>query len=269
MNNFKPKLKFLSDHGVSNNRYYNWKKKNKIPITLPYCMYFVKKCKKLYFLAVNHTNNKKSKTFKMIKECLCKNNIDLVIIENLYYQEGLNPKINFIGEGAYSAKLADKNCIQYCGVEGDLIDINKSVIKNHNVINKDIILHICLANYKYFHRNFSENIFFKKTDDLVDAIKHDFSVKNFNFKKYFQKRIGEEFKFGETDLEIASPDKNGKYITNYIGYLYQFERDKIILKNLYELINKYNKIAIIYGNNHYYAQKGVLQYTFGKSKKIY
>lgn len=263
-------IHLLRDHGISRNRFNNLKKKLRIPLKDPFCFKFSKKNKTLYYIAANHTTDKKSKTFKLIKNNIKK--ADLVIIEGIDYERGLSPNISRkkISEMKYASMMAEKNKILFSGVEpSDKLVIQK-LIKN-GTKKKDLILFFILEQYKVVCRNKqTEEEFNKIVNDLVIPYwQKILKFKKFDFHKYFEERIKEKFIFCETNIEIASPDKHGKYITNKIAAQLVKIRDEYTIKNLYNFLKQYDNIMIIYGQNHYYSHVKILENTFGKPTRCH
>ena len=115
-------------------------------------MKFSKGNKNLYYIGANHTNDIKSKTFKLIKNVIKKN--ELVIIEGVDYDYGLSPDI-LQGSGEevkYAATLAIKNKTPFSGVEPSDKQIYTKLIRS-GIKKKDVILFEILQEYKVFCRN--------------------------------------------------------------------------------------------------------------------
>ena len=254
----KPNINLLRDHGVSRNRFINLKKRLRISYNNSFCMKFSRNHKNLYYIASPHVYTSEHKTFKLIQDIIEK--VDLVIIEGIAYHKGISPVLtgNFSGEMGYALKLSNENKIAFSGIEPTNEYIEKQLIKS-GVKKNDIILFVILQEYKVFYRsNKTETEFIEHINNKV------IPQKKFDFRKYFEKRIHGKFVYGKTDLEIASPDKNGKYITNIISARYSMNRDLGIIENLYQYLNIYENIVIIYGQNHYYSHLKILENTFGK-----
>lgn len=268
----KPDLKLLRDHGVSGNRFHNLKKKYGISYNDPFCMKFENKKKKLYYIASIHTNDPKSRTFRLIKNII--NKVEFVIVEGINFEWGLSPDVGRRkGEMKYATTLAIDNRIPFSGVEPSDKYIYKRLIDD-GIKKKDIVLFEILREYKVFCKNgYTEEQFYEHIKKNVFPYLRKMlkfgKFEKFNFHKYFEKRIGEKFIYCKIDLEISSPNKNGKYITNRISAENNFIRDAEIIKNLYKYLNQYDNILFIYGQNHYYAHLKILEKTFGKPIKCF
>jgi len=258
---YKYDLSKIKDHGVSNNRFYKWQLKKKLVPKKPIVVKFIDKKKSIIYIAVNHTNDKNSSTFRLIDKYV-KNSSSLVLLEGIEYSIGLNPKLEAYNETKHAIDICKKKKIEYRGVEGKRNDITGQLLKHFH--KKDIILWIILQNYKVFARDgHTEKEFNSDTKILLNKyLKKYFSVGSFVFVKEFEERIGEKFVYGKTDLEIASPNNKGKYITQKIAHLNSMLRDIQILKNIYASINEYDNIIVIIGKNHLYSHFDVLENTF-------
>lgn len=249
---YKPNMNLLNDDGVdgSNQR---WKKQNNIGT--PYYLSFDDGHKTLNYIGAQHTTDQKSKTFRLIGKVIKKYNPDLVVIEGIPFDMGFNPDISYFqGEGHYATKLAKKNKIDYVGVEGNEDKILRMLSRKYN--KKDIYGYDFLHTYKYFYKTMKVG-----KHELYDDIKQ--RIKNFDPDKWFMDTFGKKFRYGSY-LEYASP-YNGKdsNITQKISYDYSRYRNIMYIRNLYKLINKYNNILFIMGENHVYADKDILSDTFG------
>ena len=67
---------------------------------------------------------------------------------------------------------------------------------------------------------------------------------------------------------MASPNVNGKYITQQISHDNNIIRDSYILKNICKVMNKYDKVVLFIGKNHLYAHFEVLIDIFNKKYKF-
>lgn len=265
----RPNISLLRDHGVYRGKYSRFKLKHKLKLLEPYIVKFTKDDININYIATNHTIDKKSKTFKLIKK-LINNKIDLVIIEGLPFKYGINPQdINYgPSEIQHALSLSLKHKVNFSGVEPTDNQIYKNLLKLKFSKN-DIILWECLRMYKIYYRDgFSKEDFYNECNVLIPFvsknIKNIKKIKNeqFNFDNYYEKTFNIKFNYGKTDLEISSPNIKGN-ITNKISHHNSLFRDAEIMQNTYKLINRgYKNIVIIYGQNHLYAQFDVFSNDF-------
>lgn len=200
---------------------------------------------------------KNSETFKLIDSTIAINDIDLIIVEGVNYNLGINPKIGVFGENemTFAINMARKHRIDYCGVEPNDVKLYNTLLKMKFTKNEIFLLEV-LRQYKIFARdNLGENNFYDDISNNIIPYLHKKINLNLssNFFKIFKKTFGVDFIYGITDLEIAAPDKYGKFITNKMAELVGLIRDTYIIKYLYKYINTHKKILVIYGQNHLWA----------------
>lgn len=267
---YKPKLKLLRDHGTTKDRFKKFKKKLGLPIgPFPFCIKFKRNNKQLYYIASRHTSDKKSRIYKLISNVISKRKPDIILLEGILYKFGLSPNLTnkFESEIFQAERMARKYKIPFIGVEPDKMYIINKLIKM-KIKKEDILLTIILQNYKVLLRNnTSKEDFYSDFTHLVKYHDKYFDTSKFNFDKQFEKSLGYKFSYGETDTEIAAPYKNG-VITQKIANEMNIIRDTSIIKFIYEMINKYDKVLIVIGQNHLYSHYEILKKTFGKPKIV-
>ena len=192
---YKINLSKLRDHGVDNDAFYKWQLSNKLNPKDPIVVKFTDKKKQLIYVAVNHTADPKSLTFKMIDKYI--KNVDLVLIEGVDYALGISPELEYYNEGQYIIDKCKERNIGYRGMEGSRKKMTESLIKlGYN--KKDIMLWIILSNYKVFARDkHTEKEFRDDIKSLIKYLKTILSVSSFDFDKEFTKRIGEKFVYNK------------------------------------------------------------------------
>lgn len=266
-NKLVPNLKKLRDHGTDGS-FLKWKKKLGFKISDPFCLQFHNSDKSLFYIGAKHTIDSNSLTYKYIKYVI--DNLrepEIVLLEGIPFEYGLNPDISYFqGEGLYAAELARKNQIPYAGIEVNEKKILEKMSEIYDI--DDIYGFIYLRAHKYYFRTFGKNEMELDTDFQHNKKKFLDQIFDYNLwdpKIWFQKVFGKKFKYGK-DLEFAAPYTNSKIITQQISSDYAKERDKENLINLYKYINTYNKICLIMGENHAYADFPVLIDTFKNFK---
>lgn len=247
----KPNIDLLRDHGTFNNTFYKWKKMNGFNIKDPLCIRYHTKNLELFYIGTKHTNDKKSNTFKLIKQTIeeCKPN--LVIIEGIPFVEGINFDLEgFNGEGYYAACLSKKLKIPYCGIE-PLDRTLMSKLKTKYKI-EDINGFLFLRMYKYFYKtlNSSKEHFFNSFIERYPKLKIE------NILKWFEHTFIKLFKYGKY-TEYSSPYENG-VITQQIGFHNNKLRDQYNMVKLCQMIKKHKRVVYVIGENHAYADYPVL-----------
>lgn len=295
---FLPNLKLLRDHGTDggnsknlsdfvdsqhpNSSTMNFDSSfNKFIIQLnkdyedPICVKFFNQYfnMKLYYVGVSHTSQSDSDTFKLIKYVIEKvDKIKLVILEGIEFSFGLSPDLdNVFGETKYSIDLAKKYNIQYHGLETNEDIIFNKLKNKYKTI--DLYGYYFMRQYKYLYKTLHieqyEDIV-KDFNENIDYIKRLLGECKFDPILWFKERFNKEFIIGH-NLEFGAPYKNTNIITQEISYKYSRIRDRLNMNNLFKIINKYNefdKILIIMGKNHLYADFEVLLDLFKNYKII-
>ena len=264
----EPSLNLLRDHGVDNDRFNQWKKFNKIPRDKAFCLLFELRNKKLYYIGAKHTTDTGSETFLYIHKIITESKPDIVLLEGIPYSLGISPRLsNMQGESKFAIDLAIENKIPYIGIEPNE---NNILLNISNKFNKDDIYgYMYLGMYKYHFVTLKsgENQlqeFFEKYE--LPNLEKSIGKIPFNFHEWFKSKFNKSFIYGE-DLEYASPT-DSDIITQKISYELAKMRDAGIIINLYKVLNTYDKILFICGQNHLYAHLKILEETFGGFKKI-
>jgi hypothetical protein len=256
---YKQNIKLLNDHGTDGS-YLKWKKENKI--TGPYCLSFRINNKMFNYIGAQHTVDKKSPTFKLIRKVINKFKPMLIVIEGVEYKKGLNPLLkNFQNEGSYAVSLGKRYGADFIGTEGDEGQLFDKLAKQFK--KEDITGFIFLRMHKYYYRTKKES-----KDKFIDDFNKIYHTDQFDPIQWFENTFSKTFKYGRF-LEYASPyDGKNAVITQIISAVYSKNRDINNIKRIYEFINKYDNILYIMGENHVYADKDVLVDTFGNYQII-
>lgn len=262
MNNndiLKPKLSLLNDHG-SGGEYARWKKENGLEGG-PYCLRFSNG--KLSYIGVQHTYDANSDTYKLIEHVIERERPEIVIVEGIDFSLGLDPDVgDFGGEGGYAIKLAKNHkSIHYVGIEESEEKLMKKLLTRFR--RNDVIGYDFLRAHKFAYRTMRMT----KKEFFDDFTEHSmFRADVSAMLQWFERTFGKKFRYG-SNLEYASPyNGEGAVITQIIGAEHSKNRDKTNIKNLYRVLNLYNKVVFIMGENHVYADKDVLIGTFGMPK---
>ena len=279
----KPNFNLIRDHGVNKSgnsqAYIKWKKQ--FNIVKPCCIVFQKNNKTLYYIAVPHTTDKSSNTFKLIKKIHKENNFDLVISEGFHFEKGINNDKHFKNaltnlrpnEQDYNIQLGNKNNIDYAGVEENTINKLKSLkkyIREGIYIPEDIYGHAYLQMIPQLKRaNLSYNKIIEELKSMEKrSLNKVFKLKKpFNINNWYQKVFGTRFDYRLIDNNSTAPIKNGT-IPQQISVDIDKIREHNIIKNLFYYIQRYNRIVLSFGFNHSFADFNVLVNFFGKPKKI-
>jgi hypothetical protein len=215
---YEPNMKLLKDHGVDGS-YKKWKEQNSI--ISPYCLSFTKDSKIFNYIGAYHTDDENSNTFKLIKKIIKKYKPELIIVEGVRYDMGINPPLtNYHGEGKYAIDIGKKYGAKYTGVEGLEKDIVSELLTKYS--RDDILGYDFLRSHK-----FSYNTIRISEEQFMSEFKEHniFNDKTFNPVEWFENTFGEKFKYGSF-LEYASPYKGPEAVlTQKLGYDFSRCRD--------------------------------------------
>lgn len=258
---YKPKIILLNDHGVDGT-YQKWKEENSI--VSPYCLSFKDNTKILNFIGAKHTIDKTSDTFKLIKKIIKQYKPQLIIVEGVPHSMGMNPVLkHFQGEGMYAINLGKQYGADFIGIEEEERKLIQKLLKKYS--REDILGYDFLRMHNFDYKIMKKS----KKKFLNDFRTHNmFNDATYDPIKWFENTFGKKFKYGQF-LEYSFP-YNGMnaVITQKIGYEYSKNRDVASIKILYKLINQYDNILYIVGENHIYAIKDILVHSFGNYKII-
>ena len=279
----KPNFNLIRDHGVNKSgnsqTYIKWKKQ--FNIVKPCCIVFQKNNKTLYYIGVQHTTDKFSDTFKLIRKIHKENNFDLVISEGFQFDKGVNNKEYLKNalknkkpnEQEYNVQLGYKNNIDISGIEESLINRLKSLkkyIREGIYIPEDIYGYYYLLLIPQLKRTkMNEDEIMKFLKDRENKIlKKLFKLKKpFNINNWYQKTFGSRFDYKLINNITTTSIKNGT-IPQQISVDIDEIREYKIIENLFYYIQRYNRIVLTFGLNHLFSNFNVLVNFFGKPKKI-
>lgn len=272
----KPNLKLIRDHGVNkysmSKAFNTWEKKYNPHPTAAH-MIFKKENKMLHYIASEHTTDKNSKTFKLIKKVYKKYKFDLIIVEGCRFDSGINPSKLFkhikslksieINEEDFCIILAIKNKIDFTCVEPNHETLYKELKKKGYKV-QDIYGHEYIqmipqnkrAGYDRETHNKMMPKHYKNINKVYKKIK-------FDPDKWYFTTFGKELDYNLIDNHDTAPIKNGTIIQQ-ISYDGGIIRELGIMKNLFYYINRYNNILMIYGWNHLFADFNVIKDYFGE-----
>lgn len=257
-----------------------WNQDSKLSKPIPYVYRNKKDGREIRYIAVRHTNNHKSDTFKIIKRTIKIFKPHVVIIEGVpsslgYSEFGLveqasNCKANRgkCSEAFYAAKFATKKGIQFQGGEPDT-PVQIDHIAKNGLTTRD-------ANFFFIARD----LFSHKRDGEIkesdlkaffesEIARYDDPTKAQNsyesFMSWFKDATGNDFSFENLKNEDYAPLKSGHKL-NKISALADEVREKNILKTIEVNLNLKRKVLVVYGSSHLYKHQEVLDDAFRKER---
>jgi hypothetical protein len=215
----------------------------------------------IYFVAVSHTIDANSDTFLLIRKIITEEKPDVVLVEGVGNERGLNPPLgNWSGESYFATTVASANHIDYMGMEPSDNEVNKKLMTSYK--KSDIIGMYFMRDYRYACK-----IAKKQKDEFITNFyqiypKLGVTCKNWNHKEWFRDAFDKIFRYGAFLEYGASSTEKDAPITSKIAAAASRVRDIYCVKTIDELLGTKKKIVVIMGKNHAYAQFLALNNTF-------
>lgn len=261
--NYEPDLYYLK-HDLKNLS--TWKRQNSIPFDKPFCLSYKKRNKKIDLIGLT-TSIEKNK--KLMSKFIDKKT-DLVLLSDLYFEDGVNSSYEDISKNSENAlTLCKKYYVPYAGLEGnDMEFIKKMLFKDYT--EEDLLLYIFLCLYVYFSKNMKASI--DEFRNKLPGYMHDYQEllerPKFSYKKEFLDAFGKSFNYGVTSYDLIKPEKDSVYFTRALAYEEFKFKNSFMAKAVFEYINKFNNVVVIATQDYIYSQHEVFSQEFGK-KNIY
>ncbi|WP_409478538.1 hypothetical protein [Pseudobdellovibrio sp. HCB154] len=246
---------------------------------------FKSKDKKLWYLASRHSNKIDQPVFKYISEVINKKP-DVIIVEGFESDLGFSPKeisesvlqgikdgFYPAGEPSYAIELATKNNIPYIGGEPNdkliLQEILKAGYTANDLLSFNFVRRMPQINRSgELKKNKVENIYAKYIKSKARDFDYKGKTLNFNkFKEWYLKNQGKKFSLTAGEKGETAPIE-GPYFTQKISLEVTKIRDINILQLISNMMNKYNKVVIIYGSSHYRVEHKAIKASLGEPKRI-
>lgn len=257
---YEPDLYFLK-HNLK--ELSDWKKKNSLPFEKPFCMSYTKRNKKIDYIGLT----KDCKKNKKLMSKFIQKSTDLVLVTDLYFEEGINSSYEDVSVDTKSAlEFCKKYYVPYAGLEGDdLMFIKKMLFKDYT--EEDLLLYIFLCLYVYFSRDMKENV--DEFRNKLPGYMHDYQEllerPNFSYKKEFYDVFQKDFNYGVTSYDLIKPEKDSKYFMKTLAYEEFKFKNSFMAKAIFEYINQFNNVVIIAPQEYAYSQSKVFGEEFGKN----
>ena len=242
---------------------------DEIPAPHPYKAIYKKGKKELVFIASVHGYNKK--TFKFITEEFLdsKNFPDILLIEGISKEEGLNPGRAFSSvmrdERSYSYTLAFQKGVPFLGAEPS----NEEFITSYG---EGIYTVEDLQGIGFLDRLFRQKMSFDMATKNLENSRfyiEEISGKMFTydeFKSWYYKTNEKEFDMENVEKKESFPFRKGE--KEYKSALMRSEtgriRNQYIATIIAENLNKYNKVLVVYGGHHHVELKYALLDLMGE-----
>jgi len=258
-----------------------WEVKNYDPKP-PSVTRFQKGNKQLSYLETLHSNELNCETFKKIKEELSDFKPDVVILEDLETSKGMSPKkwdMSFpldnqnwdCGEPCYTAALAFEKNIPYIGGEPDDLDFTNT-LREKGYTDRDILGFLLARQIPQWLREnepkpFDLKRFFEKNQDWLAADSFLDEDAKFSSPEDFIKWYKERNKIGlVTDDESANivAPMNGPNVLFTQKMAFEGTRDGNITFVIASMLNRYDRVMVVYGAGHLYQGGLILKDMFSE-----
>lgn len=236
--------------------------------------------KKLVYIAALHSCELNSATFRVIRESIENEKIELMILEGFQYSLSKSPRemVNWAVkqdlkglydgfETAYAISLAEKKNIPFVGCEPDDSVICSEILK-YGYTTEDLLFYYFVQ--QIFQMNEAHSKVPAQTlfDDLVKSKTRILELTtnpNYkDFQEWYLRGNGQQFVPSTIDESVPAPYKNGDLITQRISSLVYKIRDQFILTKVEAALNNHDSVLIVCGGSHWSTQKFSLEKTFGK-----
>lgn len=252
----------------------------------PFVAQYRNKGKQLSYVASFHESRLESETFRLIKDEFFALKPQIVIIEGSPTAEGLSPKryskdvkqnLNTKlwknGESIYSAALAYQNKVPFIGGEPTDAEITEC-LRKMGYSDKDMLGYYLLRYIPVWRRKNPE-----KKLDLEWFVKNyagwfikDYSLNKTSefasakeFIEWYKKKNRHKFDLENCSTNLTAPVIGPRALfTQRLSAKEDKLRDAHITSLIAEMLNKYDRVMIVYGCSHIYQQELVLKDMLGE-----
>lgn len=242
---------------------------------------------KLFYLGVQHDNDLKSPTNKLVEKLFEDYEFDVILIEPFSYsfgespafflkesQEGLTETMISGGEMALASIKANEKNIPFFGGEIDQKETYQT-LKSKNYSDEDIVGYHLARTIPQWTRGKNESKDFLE----VKAPKYILSkCKSFGIeqsacpnldvlKNWYQAKTGKKLGPEVRPSDVA-PNFQSPLFLHKISSDNDLIRNQFTLSVLEELLRKYKQVAVVYGGAHYTSLKGSIESSMGPAIEI-
>ncbi|MFN7038057.1 MAG: hypothetical protein ACK4OM_00600 [Alphaproteobacteria bacterium] len=259
----------LQEISISKIKPYNFKLEEEWHMAPPFLLEFSKANKKLWYIGAVHSNELNSETFKLIDSFFSKHTPDIVIIEGLETKESkkihnlIKAKCSnlksitnqsFCEENLYTALKAQEFNIPVIG--GEPIDEELlRIVKQYGYDEEDYINFWFSSAIPQLYREGKLTLFNQIESNYTEFAKSfpSRNLKYASYKAWLEDKIL-KVEFQELiNANFTAPIKDGNYLQQ-LSSIIGIERDKHIVKIIFNSLSRYNKVLIVYGHSHVLTQ---------------
>ena len=255
------------------------------PREKPVIAHYISGDYELLYLAARHTNNFEDTTLKLVKKLFEKFQFKVLIIESIPHASGESPQWfiesakkgrteNFIrgGESALSAIYAHEKNIPFFAGEPSHQEIYKG-LKEKGYSDEDVIGFYTVRQIPQWVREKEEkiNLFERKIPPYVSnhcqTLKIASCPKREDILKWYQSKLGQDLVV-EVSNEETAPYSDGNLFTQKLSSNVGQIRDKFTLNIIQQMLQKYKKVAVVYGAGHFLTLRKSFDASLGEPKFI-
>lgn len=235
----------------------------------------------LLYLAARHTNTMGDDTLNLVQTLFDKYRFNVLIIESIPYSSGESPKWfveeakkgkteAFVkgGESALAVILADEKKIPFFAGEPDHQDIYKG-LKDKGYSDEDVIGFYTVRQVPQWVRE-KENkkdLLKRKIPPFANHYCKLFSITSCpsysDITNWYKRKLGHELVPDVPNEEVA-PYSDGTLFTQKMSSDVGYIRDHFTLNILQQMVQKYKKVAVVYGAGHFLTLRKSFDASFGE-----
>ena len=253
------------------------------PHNPPYVAHFRARGRTLYYLASSHGTRVDSPTFRLIREVLDNEVVDLVIIEGYPHKAGVDPPryLAFAKKGAgpevytgsepsYAAVMAEERGISFVGGEPDDQAVHQQALAQ-GFTKHDLLGFYFMRQLPQFARHGAATpervraLFDISMGEYVAFADGGFSFED--FEGWYQTRQGKVFDIATFDPAEATPVEGGPWFSQQVAMAVGDVRNAYILSVIRDEMTQHRRVFIIYGAGHLVAQRAALEDMLGPPKR--
>ena len=251
------------------------------PQETPVIAHYKKGDYELFYVAARHSNDIGSDTLNLVEDLFAHDQFNALLVEPFPYdfgqsppwfsreaKEGFSEKFIYGGESSLSAILADKKNIPFFGGEPDHRDIYED-LKKKGYSDQDILGFYLVRQIPQWIREKEDkkNLVEHKGPFFLSSYCKIFGIKKCPnltaIKAWYKNHSGHQLGSNVTNEEVA-PVNSGALFTQKISSDVDHIRDRFTLAVIQELMNKYHKVAVVYGASHFITLRKSFDAAFGE-----
>lgn len=265
---------------------YSYEAQRKESFKSPYVSTYIKQQKTLKYLAAEHQNNIESETFKTVKTVIEDFKPDVMILEGFTDESGMlrhsleceKEGVQKCGESEYAITLGQKLDIKFTAGEPSEFQILERLLKL-GYTTDDLIGFYLVRQIPQWRRHGDLNP--QHIDKQIEREgkriqKSDLKVNPGytwkQFTEWYEKNLGKKFNLDTISTKDLAPQisENPTFL-NIISREVDVVRERSIILKIEAMLNKYDKVLVIYGSGHLVKHREVLRDMLGEARdeKLY